>query len=484
MSTETKKEFNPAMMTERRAYTAKPKAAVKSERVLMQVTGYELPNDGPHFAVGHKIGRPDAPVRVRLNTIDERCADMPSMSREKVTLQYATGTNIRDSLAGKSKDGVTLLSFDDAKFIRKNEDGAVEFRAHWPKTMAVDPSAEVIQGRAHIYLVRDDAPVGKPGAYVELIRSAKPATAENIDELLHQGLAITDEQGRPRDPSVAIRLTLDGKVTMSARIYAAKEQSSTYDQVLGQQKSINVRSTADVSVEKTLRGPATSSDLTNRSTDLVRAVVAALKNEPLASPLFVAGGDITAQVAKRHADMIENAYLGVKSGHVIPEVVAIQRIDFGADSAKTYLKDSTLSHLAGYAKVDVVEGNAVSRKALYAATTVAIQRHTDGAPYAVFATPNLMFPFMNEFKELRLSEASTPVKAADNTTDNAAAPAPAAPAASAAPSFAEAPVADSVPEVVEPAVAAVDASSSAFDGEDAQMVIVDDSPNYDDDIPF
>jgi hypothetical protein len=389
--------FDPSKLSGR---GSSPRAAsVRSERVFMAVDHYETPSDGFHFAVGSRLDTGGETVRVRLNTVQERAADRPKDNAEKIKSQYVTGENHRDTLAEKDKAGVPYLSFDDAREIG-SQDGVTEFRAHWPKTISTDPKAEILIGMGHIRL--RDAVEGpearKAQAYVELLRGSAMASRENIDEVLTRSLSIQDEQGRARDPLVIMRVMYEGVQRDAPRIYPKTEKVPLFDQGTGETKEYFRNLDAPATIGYVMSGEAGRNDFETLQLDKTRAIVAGLKDLEL--PLLASTDPDT-------RDAIANLYHGVKLGKLQIEIIAADKIDFGADSRKTYLADKQKDrgHLAAY---DIrLEGNdrEIRQYAGYTDTVVAMLRHTDGEPYAVFASPAEMYPTTTKLVDLPLRTA-------------------------------------------------------------------------------
>jgi hypothetical protein len=365
------------------------------------VTDYYTPADSFHYAIGHRLDKPEEQVRVRLNTVDERHADKPDDSIDKIKSLYVTGENTRDTLADKAKAGVRLLSFDDARKVSA-ENGVTEYRAHWPKTIATEPSAETVIGMAHVRL-RDAVEIeGKPRkaaqAYIEMFKGAAVVNAENIDAVLKSGLSIKDEQNRSRDPLVILRVFHEGKQVAAPRIYPAMKKDKVFDQGLGQHKDISVKVDADETIGKVMAGGPGRDDFETRQLDTVRALVAGLKG--LDEPKFASADDAV-------RDSIRNLYYGAKAGALQVEVISAEKIDFGADSRKTYLANKNRPPMVSY-EMREQNGDDLKQSPGFTKTVVAFLRHPDGEPYAVFAAPTQMYPQVKKLADLPMQ--AVPVK--------------------------------------------------------------------------
>lgn len=387
--------FDPAMLGQRPA--AGGRQATRSERLFVVVEDYETPKDGFHYAVGHRVDAPEQQVRVRLTTVNERAQDRPNDDIDKIRTVYETGENTREQIADKARAGITLLSFDDARRVGE-ADGVTEYRAHWPKTMATVPEAEVMGGMAHIRL-RPGQKVGneqKPAqAYVELLKSSTIASPDNIDQVLTDALAIKDDQGRARDPIAIVRVLHEGKVYAQPRMYPATVTSQKFDQATGENRSFQSPLEAVESLQSLMSGRPGRNDFETRQLDTMRALVAGIKG--LDYPK-VNTPDPEIQ------DGIRNLYYGAKGGHLQLEVIAGEKIDFGADSRKTYLSERERPHLAAYVVRETLEREQVKETPGYANTVLAVMRHPDGEPYAVFASPAPMYPKAKKLTELAVEE--------------------------------------------------------------------------------
>lgn len=389
--------FDPSKLSQRPA--GKSSSAPRSERLFLVVENYETPSDGFHYAVGHKADSPEERVRVRLTTVEERIADRPKDDPTKIKSQYVTGENTRELISDKAKAGITLISFDDARKITTT-DGVAEYRAHWPKTMATSPEAEVMGGMAHIRLREgvESGPQRKPAqAYVELLKSSVIATPDNVEQALLQALSTKDAEGRARDPLAILRVLHEDKVFASPRIYPTTETVSTFDQALGQSKNIQLPLDAEKTLAALLTAGPGRNEFETRQLDTVRALYAGIKglDEPKVN---------TTDEAIR--DSIRNLYYGAKGGHLQVELISAEKIDFGSDSRKTYLSDRDRPQLAVYVTKEKIDENRVKESPGYTRTVLTVLRHPDGEPYAVFASPTAMYAKTEKLADLPIGVAA------------------------------------------------------------------------------
>lgn len=391
------------------------KRGARPERLFIEVDEYLTPEGGHAYAVGRRIDKPEETVKVRLNSVSERLADRPDLNAEKVKALYSTGENVRGSIASKQKDGVKLLSFDDARRIGVDENGVVEYRAHWSKTMSNDPKAEYMIGQAHIRLKDADPAQGrdKGQAYVEMMRWSLPIDKDNVDEALLKAFSIKDDAGRARDPLVALRVSYEGDTKASAKVFGKLEEDKKYDPITEEYKTVRRAVDADKTIEFIMSGQPGFTKYQTAELDKARAIICAIKGLP--EPKF--NSDPVED--KRLFDAAQNIYYGVESGALKVELIASEKIDFGSDSRKTYLSNKDLPQLAVYngTNKEIVEDNKVrvTKFAGYTNTVVAFHRHSDGEPYAVFASPQKMSPFVKDMNDIPLQPAPMPEFAMEKT---------------------------------------------------------------------
>lgn len=391
--------FNPDALNNKNSLNNTVSSAPKKERLIMVVENYETPESGFHYAVGHKFDDVDAKVRVRLNTVDERCKDRPKTDQNKIREQYVSGENTRDTIADKKKSNIKFISFDDSLLLTE-KDGVSEYRAHWGKTMSTDPTAEIISGVGHIRLRQpENGSERSAEAYIEFIKDAQPVVKKNIKQQLTSGLAIKDEQGRARDPFVIIRVVYQDKLVTTVRLFPATETKAIFDQNLGANKEIRTLVDSEKTIEHLLSGkPLSNSPTTayiDNQADTVRAVVAGLLGRK--EPTFN-------DPSNKERNL--NIYHGAKGGQLNFELISAEKIDFGIDSRKTYLNEKSRPHLAAYDIKSGEEGNEKQQFVTsgYTETVLAIHRHPDGEPYAVFASPKEMWPKTQVMKNLTIDK--------------------------------------------------------------------------------
>jgi hypothetical protein len=392
--------FDPSKVGQRaqRPANANNAPRPKSERVFLVVDHYETPANGFHFAVGHTVGHPSDKVRVRLNTVAERKGDNPKENEDAIKSKYQTGENHRESIADKEKAGIKLISFDDARLL-SNTDGVKEYRAHWPKTMSTSLTAEVMQGLAHVRLREANEEGGKhqkAQAYVEMVRDAATVTGADVQSRLLQGLAIVDAEGRARDPFVILRAEYDNKVAAVARLYPATTQVKTFDQTEGKEKDVTRKLDAEATLASLLSGEKSKTDFQDRQHDTARALIAGLTGAD--EPVFNSAPEV--------ATDLRNLYYGVKEGAIKVDVVGLEKIDFGAKSRQTYLKEKDRPQLAVYNIKESAGDDKVRESSGFVQTTIAFERHNDGEPYAVFASPDAMYAKAKKFNDLKLGPAA------------------------------------------------------------------------------
>jgi hypothetical protein len=370
----------------------KPAAAqrertVYDERVFMQVQRFQLSRDGgDEWAIGHSITNPDEKFMVRLTTAEERMADLPQINEARLRQSYE-GENRRETLAEKAQAKIVFIAFDGARPLGVTDDGVKQYRAHWPQTMAAKPEAEVTSGLGSIVLYQPKEGSGnKADAYVEFLRTATLADGSNVQQAVESALAITDADGNGRDPHALMRVFYNGDEVATARVFPAREKTVVTDPLYGDQKTIMQPIDAANSFQALRNGTATGIQSMDANNDLARAIISGLMQEE-APP----APNVISQ------DQMDNFYHGAKSGDLSVEIIGAERIKFGVDSAKTYLKSLKDSKgrdnrkLTDYLIKTEVEGKVITERG-YGNTVVAFQRYPNGQPYAVYASPQENLP--------------------------------------------------------------------------------------------
>ena len=394
--------FDPDALKQKSNYE-RPKS-VKPVRLFLNVTHYDLPDNGAHYAVGHNFDNPEQQIRVRLTTIDERIKERPKQDPDKIRSMYVSGENTRDTLAAKSKAGITLLALDDAMLI-SDAGGISEYRAHWPQTISTSSDAEIISGMGHIRLREAGENQKSAQAFVELIDDAKVVDGSNIRNFLTEAVEITDDKNRGRDPFAIVRIEYNGQIYGTARLYPATGTKSIYDQNLGSNKDVAVKLDGKSTMAAIMSGNVVGAagGYVDQQADVIRALVAGLEGDEN-PPVF---NDASSQA--RNA----NIFYGAKAGQLVIQVLPAQKIEFGSDSRKTYLNDKFVKRryqLQGYDLPGGGEqdGKHVSVKNGYTPTVVGIQRHPDGTPYAVYASPKETYPVQVPLNDLSVAVLAKP----------------------------------------------------------------------------
>ena len=354
---------------------------VYDERVFMEVERFQLSRTGgDEWAVGTTVGKPDEKVMVRLSTIEERMSDLPQANEAKLRQSYE-GENRRETLAEKAQGKIKLIAFDGARPLGTNEDGVKQYRAHWPQTMAAKPEAEVTVGVGSIVLYQPKEGSGnKADAYVEFLRTATLADGSNVQQSMESALAINDENGNARDAHAVMRVFYNGDEVATARVFPAREQAKVVDPMYGDEKTIMQPVDAASSFQALRDGKATGIQSMDANNDLARAVVAGLL-----------GDDEPPKSNVMKAEQVENFFHGAKGGDLNVEIVGVERIKFGMDSAKTYLKDRENRKFSDYPVKTEADGKTMTERG-YGNTVVAFQRYPNGQPYAVYASPQENLP--------------------------------------------------------------------------------------------
>ena len=305
---------------ERRAY---------DERVFMEVERFQLSRSGgDEWAVGRSITNPDERVMVRLSTVEERMTDLPLANEGRLRQSYE-GENRRETMAEKAQSKVRLIAFDGARSLGETEDGIKQYRAHWPQTMAAKPDAEVVAGLGSIVLYQPKEGSGnKADAYVEFLRTATVTDGSNVQQAMEAALEINDKDGNARDAHALMRVFYNGEEVATARVFPAREKATVTDPMYGDEKTIMQPMNAANSFQALRDAKATGIQSMDANNDLARAIIAGLM-----------GDDEPPKANVMEPHRIENFFHGAKGGDLNVEVVGVERIKFGVDSAKTYLKN-------------------------------------------------------------------------------------------------------------------------------------------------
>ena len=363
---------------ERRAY---------DERVFMEVERFQLSRSGgDEWAVGRSITNPDERVMVRLSTVEERMTDLPLANEGRLRQSYE-GENRRETMAEKAQSKVRLIAFDGARSLGETEDGIKQYRAHWPQTMAAKPDAEVVAGLGSIVLYQPKEGSGnKADAYVEFLRTATVTDGSNVQQAMEPALEISDKDGNARDAQALMRVFYNGEEVATARVFPAREKATVTDPMYGDEKTIMQPMNAANSFQALRDAKATGIQSMDANNDLARAIIAGLM-----------GDDEPPKANVMEPHRIENFFHGAKGGDLNVEVVGVERIKFGVDSAKTYLKNlkdhngNDNRKFTDYLVKTESEGKTTTERG-YGNTVVAFQRYPNGQPYAVYASPQENLP--------------------------------------------------------------------------------------------
>lgn len=356
------------------------------ERIFMRVESYSLSRDGSDdWVVGSSITNPEQKISVRLSTLEERMADLPQANPSRLKQSYE-GENSRDSLAKKAKNNIELIAFDGARPVGVGNDGVRYYRAHWPQTMSNSADAEVMQGIGTIRLYQPNEGSGqKANAYVELLRNATPVDASNVAEAISSALAIKDENGNSRDGHAQLRITYqedaDSEPILAAttNVFPFRELKTIEDPLYKDKKTVRVRVEPDQSMAMLQEGAKTGLDGTDRSNDLARVVLSALAGD--AEP------PVTNVMTPAEVENFRSAF---EQGQLSVEVLKVERIPFGVDTAKTYLRERNAQKFASFVVQDEESNRPVQA---YGNVVLAVQRYaSNGQPYAVYASPEENVP--------------------------------------------------------------------------------------------
>ena len=349
---------------------------VYDERVFMEVERYQLSRTGgDEWAIGRSVVNPEQKVMVRLSTVEERKVDLPLANEARLRQSYE-GENRRETLAEKAQGKIKLIAFDGARPLGISEDGVAQYRAHWPQTIAVKPEAEMTAGLGSIVLYQPREGSGvKADAYVEFLRTATLTDGSNVQQAMESALSINDDKGNARDAHALMRVFYNGEEVATARVFPAREQTTVTDRVYGDERKAWLPVDAESSFKALREGRETGIQSMDANNDLARAVIAGLLED-----------DEPPKANIMRAEQVENFFHGAKGGDLNVEIISVERIRFGMDSAKTYLKNYENPKFAGYlVHSEIGEERSVERG--YGNTVAAFQRYPNGQPYAVYASP-------------------------------------------------------------------------------------------------
>lgn len=376
-------KFDPTLAKEgfKHAAVARERP-IYDERVFMKVESFQLSRTGgDEWAIGSSVTNPGQKLMVRLSTAEERMVDLPKANEARLRQSYA-GENRRETLAEKSQSKIQLIAFDGARPLGVTEDGVMKFRAHWPQTMAVKPDAEVAAGLGSIVMYQPREGSGhKAEAFVEFLRTATEVDGSNVRQALEAALSPRDDHNNARDTHALIRVFHEGEEIASARVFPAREKATVTDPVYGDEREVMLAIDAASSFDSLRDAKVTGLKTMDVNNDMARTIVAGLL-----------GDEGPPKVNVLAPEQAENFFHGVKGDHLEVEVVAVERMKFGMDTAKTYLKDSDNRKFADYVVKVEVEGEAPSTERGYGNTVVAFQRYANGQPYAIYASPQENLP--------------------------------------------------------------------------------------------
>lgn len=239
-----------------------------------------------------------------------------------------------------------------------------------------------VEGERSFQELRDGTPVGMTSVVKNVVQFLDDKTATEICEAVREGKPVASiftalSEGQPER---FLPEFLEDKKAQLVGAFAGKEgkefAQAIQDNEFNQVVSLMI-SKSRVSVwEKNM----------NANNDLARAIVAGLM-----------GDDEPPKGNVIEPRRMENFFHGAKGGDLHVEVVGVERIKFGVDSAKTYLK-SLKDHngndnrkFTDYLVKTENEGKTITERG-YGNTVVAFQRYSNGQPYAVYASPQENLP--------------------------------------------------------------------------------------------
>ena len=387
-------------------------------RIMMSVLKSDTYED--HFwAIGQRLGgtevkrKPREVIAVRLNTVEERVADMQTFSNEskatltnKIKVSYLTGgQKKRKTLQEHLRGHTRLMSFERVIYLY-TKDNIKHYRAHWPTAMSSDPNAHFIQGMGHVKIMPANDKLGRqPMAQVEIIESmlmdAECNNAEKNKELIAKALNHKDPTSHldtaERTGKLVVEMVVDGqRNTRTIDIYNEKTDqmvmSNTGEQV-SVRKSIPYADTVQAYLKAedyhSLRYKEDPNNTYKRAkaydADINRHILAFLLNIPAQNvPILIE--DMADSVIK---PFVANLYRKTIKLNIFAVRIYYFGKSFGAltisrsEAFGLHKKYLVAIQDTGHA-LPYHESEGLPATPAYTPTAIAVQRYTDGTPYVVF----------------------------------------------------------------------------------------------------
>ncbi len=239
-----------------------------------------------------------------------------------------------------------------------------------------------IQGERSFQELRDGTPVGMTSVVKNVVQFLDDKTATEISEAVREGKPVASifialSEGKPER---YLPEFLEDKKDELVGAFAGKADKELAQVLQGSEFKGIVSAMISKSRVSALEVRM------NANNDLARAVIAGLM-----------GDDEPPKANAMEPHRIENFFHGAKGGDLNVEVVGVERIKFGVDSAKTYLKNlkdhngNDNRKFTDYLVKTESEGKTTTERG-YGNTVVAFQRYPNGQPYAVYASPQENLP--------------------------------------------------------------------------------------------
>lgn len=369
-----------------------------STRIFLKVEDIQSSPHGPTVAIGIDLLKNER-IHVRLNTIEERVADLSKNKRatidkiqQQVKNQYA-GAYARESLEIKrDKRHAAYLCFDHCVPTSHSNDGPATFRSHWAELMSADKQAEIIHGLATIQTRQagtHKSGIKKDTAWIEFIEQVSTLVPQQTDlnlSLISKALNNHDDDGMPRSGYGMLQLLKDNSIYSEVKLFQNKKKVAYrdhYNQLIEFLTEVSAQESLNHLINHENNHKSKEVAILN---DIAKVTLGALAGFKLHQQLF-------SNSDPHYLQTLRDLYADLKSGLIKVNLIGVRTILFGPDSTRNVIKKIQGSGpLSIYQKKYPISPDApdstVSVKVVYLPSTAAIHRHIDSnRPYAVFCLP-------------------------------------------------------------------------------------------------
>lgn len=387
-------------------------------RIMMSVVKSES-YEGHFWAVGNRLGgvevkrKPREMIAVRLNTVEERVADMQMFSSEskatltnKIKTDYVTGGHKTRKTLEKHLSGHTrLLSFERVIYLY-TRDNVKHYRAHWPSAMSTDPNAHFIQGMGHIKIIPGNEKLGrKPIVQAEIIESMMMnAGRENSDQnnvLIAKALNHKDPTSHldtaMRTGKLMVEMVVNGeRNTRTIDIYNEKDEFLVPSSTGGQSSvrksipyadTIQAYLTANDYHSKRYKADPNNSYKRDKAydADINRHILAYLLNIA-AKDIPILREDLADTVIKPFVNSLykKEITLNLFAVRVYYFGKSFEDLTFGRSQAFGLHKKYVVAIQETGSILPYHESEGLPATPAYTPTAIAVQRYPDGTAYVVF----------------------------------------------------------------------------------------------------